>query len=160
FGELAEMPARLAAQIERSRTSAESLELLDGGTVVARGVNYGTSFEIALKIRELSGLLFEAYSAADLMHGPVAAIGPGWPVFAIAPSGPALEAMETAIEDVARRGARLIVVSDERRVLGHGERALPLVEGVPEWLGPLVAVVPGQLAAIPLRQAPRLHLGR
>ena len=42
--------------------------------MIARGVNYGTSFEIALKIRELSGLLFEAYSAADLMHGPVAAI--------------------------------------------------------------------------------------
>ena len=45
--------------------------------MIARGVNYGTSFEIALKIRELSGLLFEAYSAADLMHGPVAAIVPG-----------------------------------------------------------------------------------
>ena len=52
------------------------------------GVNYGTCFEIALKIRELSGLLFEAYSAADLMHGPVAAIGQGWPVLAVAPSGP------------------------------------------------------------------------
>jgi glucosamine--fructose-6-phosphate aminotransferase (isomerizing) len=86
------------------------------------------------------------------MHGPVAAIGPGWPVLALAPSGPALEAMETAIEDVARRGARLVVVSDVERVLGHGEVALPLVGGVPEWLSPLVAVVPGQLTALRLAQ--------
>ncbi len=77
LGELGEVPAQLARQLERSRDSAEALELLDGGTVVARGVNYGTAFEIALKIRELSGLLFEAYSGADLMHGPVAAVSPG-----------------------------------------------------------------------------------
>jgi glucosamine--fructose-6-phosphate aminotransferase (isomerizing) len=37
-------------------------------------------------------------------------------------------------------------------VLEHGEVALPLVEGVPEWLSPLVAVVPGQLAALRLAQ--------
>ncbi len=60
--------------------------------------------------------------------------------------------MEAAVEDVARRGARLIVVSDQPRVLHHGEVALPLVEGVPEWLSPLVAVVPGQLAALRLAQ--------
>jgi len=153
--ELKGVPGQIQAQLERSWSDVSALDRLgavDGGTVVSRGINYCTSYEVALKIRELSGLLFEAYSAADLMHGPVAAIGPGWPVFAIAPSGPALEAMETAIEDVARRGARLIVVSDEQRVLEHGEVALQLVEGVPEWLSPLVAVVPGQLAALRLAQ--------
>ena len=37
-------------------------------------------------------------------------------------------------------------------MLAHGEVALPLVPGVPEWLSPLVAVVPGQLAALRLAQ--------
>ena len=77
----------------------------DGGTVIARGINYGTSFEIALKIRELSGLLFEAYSAADLMHGPVAAIAPGWPVVAVAPSGPALGEMRSGDRGSRRAAA-------------------------------------------------------
>jgi glucosamine--fructose-6-phosphate aminotransferase (isomerizing) len=154
------MPARLAAQLERSRASAESLELLDGGTVVARGVNYGTSFEIALKIRELSGLLFEAYSGADLMHGPVAAIGPGWPVIAVAPSGPARSSMEEAITGVARRGAKLIVISDDDALLALADAALPLVPGVPEWLSPLVAVVPGQLAALRLARLRGIDLDR
>ncbi len=150
FGELAEVPDRLARQLELSRASAEALELLDGGTVVARGVNYGTAFETALKIRELSGLLFEAYSGADLMHGPVAAVAAGWPVFAIAPSGPAQASMGEAIDGVARRGARLIVASDDDALLARADVAFPLLRGVPEWLSPLTAVVPGQLAALRL----------
>ncbi len=155
LAELEAVPGQIEAQLERSWSEVSALDRLgpvEGGTVIARGINYCTCYEIALKIRELSGLLFEAYSVADLMHGPVAAIGRGWPVLALAPSGPALAAMETAIDDMARRGARLVVVSDEHRVLGHGEVALPLVEGVPEWLSPLVAVVPGQLVALRLAE--------
>ena len=52
------MPARIAAQLERSFDDVAALdayEAIRGGTVVARGINYGTAFEIALKIRELSG---------------------------------------------------------------------------------------------------------
>jgi len=77
--------AKLAAQLDHSWehvTEIDRLGAVEGGTVVSRGINYCTAFEIALKIRELSGLLFESWSAADLMHGPVAAIGPGWPVVA------------------------------------------------------------------------------
>ena len=102
------MPGRIAEQLALSFEDAArstSSTAIHGGTVVARGINYGTAFEIALKIRELSGLLFEAYSAADLMHGPVAAIAPGWPVIAVAPSGPALESMETR-SPASRRAAR------------------------------------------------------
>src|SRR5215472_10471246 len=151
--ELERLPAQLARQLEVSAESAAQIDGLgpvDGGTVVARGVNYGTSFEIALKIRELSGLLFEAYSAADLMHGPVAAIGPGWPVIALAPTGPAFASMLDAVGGLAARGARLLVASDDERALALAETRLPLVPGVPEWLSPLVAVVPGQLAAFHL----------
>ena len=85
------MPELLERQIAMSFDTAPPLdEYADavGATVVARGVNYGTAFEIALKIRELSGLVVEAYSPADLMHGPIAAIREGWPVIVVAPSGP------------------------------------------------------------------------
>jgi glutamine---fructose-6-phosphate transaminase (isomerizing) len=151
--ELERMPRRIADQIALSFEDAAGLDDLagiHGGTVVARGINYGTAFEIALKIRELSGLLFEAYSAADLMHGPVAAVGPGWPVIAVAPSGPALASMETAIAGLAGRGARLVTIADRPDVLARGLAPFRLVEGVPEWLSPLTTVVPGQLAAVRL----------
>jgi glucosamine--fructose-6-phosphate aminotransferase (isomerizing) len=149
--ELERMPETVAAQLERSLADSAGVDAfsgIGGGTVVARGVNFGTAYEIALKVRELSGLLFEAYSAADLMHGPVAAIVPGWPVIAVAPSGPAHRSMDGAIGGVLERGARLIVVSDDPRTLARGELPLPLLPGVPEWLTPLVSVIPGQLAAL------------
>jgi glucosamine--fructose-6-phosphate aminotransferase (isomerizing) len=160
LAELQQIPDQLGRQIERSRESVEGLGLLEGGTVVARGVNYSTAFETALKIRELSGLLFEAYSAADLMHGPVAAIGAGWPVFAVAPSGPALPAMLEALDAVAARGARLIVAADDPDVLARADVALPLLPGVPEWLSPLTAVVPGQFAALRLARLRGIDLDR
>jgi glucosamine--fructose-6-phosphate aminotransferase (isomerizing) len=151
--ELRRMPDQVEAQLARSFGDVAGIERyaqIAGGTVVARGINYGTAFEVALKIRELSGLLFEAYSAADLMHGPVAAIGPGWPVIALAPTGPAFSSMLDAVGGLAARGARLLVASDDERALALAETRLPLVPGVPEWLSPLVAVVPGQLAAFHL----------
>ncbi len=153
LAELERLPGQLAAQLDRSWNDMailDGLGQIEGGTVIARGINYCTSFEIALKIRELSGLLFEPYSAADLMHGPVAAIAPGWPVIAIAPSGPALAAMGDAVAAVGGRGARTIVISDDESLLAAAEIGLPLLAGVPEWLSPLVAVVPGQLAALRL----------
>jgi glucosamine--fructose-6-phosphate aminotransferase (isomerizing) len=151
--ELELMPGRISEQLERSFADVAQLDgEIRGGTVVARGMNYGTSFEVALKIRELSGLLFEAWSAADLMHGPVAAIAPDWPVIALAPSGPTLATMRTVIDDLVHRGARVTVVADDPGVLGRGAVQLRLVEEVPEWLSPLTTVIPGQVAAFHLAQ--------
>jgi glucosamine--fructose-6-phosphate aminotransferase (isomerizing) len=153
--ELQRVPDQLAAQLDASWEHVDAIDALgavDGGTVISRGINYCTAFEIALKIRELSGLLFESWSAADLMHGPVAAIGGGWPVVAVAPSGPALAAMGEAVDAVAARGARTVVISDDAALCARGDIGLPLLTGVPEWLSPLVAVVPGQLAALRLAQ--------
>jgi len=149
------MPDRIATQLDYSFADAARLDELAGirgGTVVARGINYGTCFEIALKIRELSGLLFEAWSAADLMHGPVAAIGPGWPVLALAPSGPALGSMKDAVKNLAERGAKVVVIADREDVLSAGVAPMRLVTDVPEWLSPLTTVIPGQLAAFRLAQ--------
>ena len=74
------MPGKVAQQIEDSLAGSERLDRyrdMEGGSVVARGVNYGAAFEIALKIRELSGAQFEAFSSADLLHGPIAALKAG-----------------------------------------------------------------------------------
>jgi glutamine---fructose-6-phosphate transaminase (isomerizing) len=153
--ELAGMPSVLEQQIELSISTAPPLdEYADavGATVVARGVNYGTAFEIALKIRELSGLVVEAYSPADLMHGPIAAIREEWPVIVVAPTGPARPSVEDLLLPLLERGARIIAISDVAAVLRRAQTKLPLVARVPEWLSALTAVVPGQLTALRLAQ--------
>lgn len=153
--ELRRMPDLLERQIALSFESAPPLSEYAnaiGATVVARGVNYGTAFEIALKIRELSGLLVEAYSPADLMHGPIAAIQPDWPVIVVAPTGPARPSVEEIVEPLRERGARVIAVSDAASVLESAHTRLPLVPDVPEWLSPLTAVIPGQVTAMRLAE--------
>jgi glutamine---fructose-6-phosphate transaminase (isomerizing) len=161
--ELAAMPELLRVQIALSFETAPSLdEYADaiGATVVARGVNYGTAFEIALKIRELSGLVVEAYSPADLLHGPIAGIRPGWPVIVVAPTGPARPSVEDLVRPLRERGARIIAVSDVAAVLRRAQTKLPLVPRVPEWLSPLTAAIPGQLTALRLAQQRGFDLDR
>jgi glucosamine--fructose-6-phosphate aminotransferase (isomerizing) len=161
--ELARLPALLARQIELSLAGREAVDPyrdVEGATVVARGINYCTAFEIALKVRELAGLLVEPYSAADLLHGPIAAIAAGSPVVLVAPSGPARASVVEIVPALRERGARLVVVSDDESLLAEAETGLPLVDGVPEWLSPLTAVVPGQAAAFRLAELRGLDLDR
>src|SRR5207247_2685156 len=114
--ELRALPSRVAEQIDRSLAAAGSLDgyrEVEGGSVIARGVNYGTAFEIALKIRELSGAQFEAFSSADLLHGPIAAVKSGRPAIVIAPSGRTLTSMSAAVENVRARRSEVIAISDD-----------------------------------------------
>jgi glucosamine--fructose-6-phosphate aminotransferase (isomerizing) len=151
--DLLAMPEKVALQIEQSLETAGRLDgyrEVEGGSVVARGVNYGAAFEIALKIRELSGAQFEAFSSADLLHGPIAALKSGRPAIVIAPSGRTLTSMRVALEKVRERGSEVIAISDDEEFLAGSDTPLPLVPGVPEWLSPLLTVVPGQVAAVRL----------
>ena len=147
------LPGKLTEQIDLALTAADKLDRyrdVEGGSVIARGVNYGTAFEIALKIRELSGAQFEAFSSADLLHGPIAALKSGRPAIVIAPSGRTLASMAAAVADVRERGSEVMAISDDHEFLAAADTAFPLVSGVPEWLSPLLTVVPGQVAAVRL----------
>jgi glucosamine--fructose-6-phosphate aminotransferase (isomerizing) len=58
--------------------------------------------------------------------------------------------MQAAIDKVRERGSEVIAISDDTDFLTASETALPLVPDVPEWLTPLLTVVPGQVAAVRL----------
>ncbi len=145
-GELHTMPKALERQIAVSADGIHAAVAAADGwqrlAVVGRGANYGTAFEAALKIKELAGVAAEPYSPADFMHGPIAVVGPGFPVLSIAAPGPALGVMQELADAVRTRGGALTVI---------GEGGLELVE-TPEWLSPLVAVVPAQLLAVGLAE--------
>ena len=94
------------------------------------------------------------------MHGPVAAIAAGWPVIALAPSGPALDSMRTAIRGLAERRAKMIVIADREDVLAGAAAPMRLVAGIPEWLSPMTTVIPGQVAAVRLAQSNGSDLDR
>jgi glucosamine--fructose-6-phosphate aminotransferase (isomerizing) len=149
--DLALLPGALAEQLALTG-DAEAAVAAGAGwerlTVVGRGAHYATAFEAALKIRELAGIVAEAYSPADLLHGPIATIGHGQPLLAVAPAGPTEGSMRELIATARERGARVAAIGHDAAL---GDPFLGLVD-VPEWLGPVAAIVPAQLLAVGLAE--------
>jgi glucosamine--fructose-6-phosphate aminotransferase (isomerizing) len=151
--ELARLPdwvARTLAQPNPIERAAERYCYMRHCVVIGRGYNYSTAFEMALKIKELTYTIVQPYSSADFMHGPLAIIDPGFPVFVIAPSGKMREDLLAFIATAKERGAELAIISDDPHMLNEARIKLALPEGVPEWLSPIAAIVPGQLFAMHL----------
>ena len=131
----------------------ERYRYMDRCAVLGRGFNYATAFEISLKVKELTRTVAEPYSSADFLHGPVAMVQSGFPVMVVAPTGHVLEDMRTLIQRLIQSQAERIVISDDAELLGQAHLPLPLPAGLPEWLSPAVAVLPGQLFGFALAQA-------
>lgn len=128
----------------------ERYRYMEQCAVIGRGLNYGTAFEVALKIKELSYVVAEPYSSADFRHGPIATARRGFPVILIIPKGSVYGDMQTLIGELKSRQAELLVISDDQRALDAAQLALPIPPDMPEWLSPLAAVLPGQKFALQL----------
>jgi len=161
------MRAALSLEGEIVET-AQWLRFSERLLVAARGYNFATALEAALKLKETSYIAAMPYSAADLMHGPIAMVEPGYPALLFSIAGPTREAMGQLERDLLARGAELVIVEDGEgttggqppapvgAAAGSGQgkrRALRLPASLPEPLSPLSAVVPGQLLALHLAQA-------
>lgn len=129
---------------------AERYRYIEQTAVISRGLNYATAFEVALKIKELTQVVAEPYSSADFLHGPIATAQPGFPVVVIATRGAVFQNIRSLIDELRQRRAELLVISDDSQALEAANLALPFPAGIPEWLTPLVAVVPGQCFAMRL----------
>ncbi|HET7544789.1 MAG TPA: SIS domain-containing protein [Polyangiaceae bacterium] len=150
WAELAQVPEWLAAVLARNTDLTEAVSAFRDARrllVLGRGFNYATAFELALKLKETSYVLAEPYSVADLLHGPVALIDSGFPVILIAPSGRSLVDVADLLSLLEARGARVLALSNAKEVLARVALQLELPAGVPEWLSPIVSIVPGQLFA-------------
>jgi len=134
-------------------SAVERYRYMEACVVLGRGYNYATAFEIALKLKELNHLIAESYSSADFLHGPIAVVGSGFPALVVAPSGKMFDTMRDFSLELRLRGAELIIISNQQDLLAEAVTPLPLPEGVPEWLSPIPAVVPGQLFALHLTLA-------
>ena len=133
--------ASIARMAERYRYMRECV-------VLGRGFNYCTAFEWALKLKELTYTVAEPYSSADFQHGPIALVEGGFPVMAVAPRG---KVFDTILEMLGRlRGdhlAKLVIISDDKRALSLAQSPIFLPGGIPEWLTPIVSIIPAQLFA-------------
>jgi len=115
--------------------------------VVGRGVEFATAREIALKLLETCRVAAEPLTATDLAHGPVAALDPLFPVWAIASDD---ETLPTVLEAAARArdaGAAVIASGSAAEAVPGADYVLPVPKPPSPLLAPLLSVVPGQLFA-------------
>src|SRR6185369_3772883 len=80
--------------------------------ILGRGPSAAIANEAALKFKETSGMHAEAYSAAEVMHGPMALIGKGFPVLALAARDRSEPSMIEAADQLADKGAAIFITSD------------------------------------------------
>lgn len=141
---------RTLDDLNPAMSHVERYRYMEQCAVIGRGMNYATAFEVALKIKELTTVVAEPYSSADFRHGPIATAQPGFPVVVVAPLGAVYQDTTALIQELKQRRAELLVISDDPQALATADLALPFAPGLPEWLTPLVAIVPGQRFAMQL----------
>jgi glucosamine--fructose-6-phosphate aminotransferase (isomerizing) len=116
---------------------------------LGRGTSFPIALEGALKLKEISYIHAEGYAAGELKHGPIALIDETLPVIVIAPYDRVFEKTVSNMQEVAARGARIILVTDPK---GAREAAIDSVvtltlPEMPATVTPLVYAVPVQLIA-------------
>ena len=147
--DLLRVPEALRAAVADASGVEDAARLLAGAdraVCVGRGLNLSTAHETALKVTELTGSLVAPFSPADLMHGPVAAVGPDVPALLVVPDEVASASVRDVAPELQRRGAPLVLLGGPG-LPGAQTVGLPPEAELPGWLTPLTTVVLGQLVA-------------
>lgn len=156
WDQLASVPewARYVLKLdEEIAQMAQRYRYMSHCVVLGRGFNYATAYEWALKLKELTYVIAEPYSSADFQHGPIAMVEGGFPVLAIAPKGKVHSSMVEMLTRLRKdRNAELVVISDDADTLTLAQSPIQLPPQIPEWLTPLVSILPAQLFACHLTQ--------
>jgi glucosamine--fructose-6-phosphate aminotransferase (isomerizing) len=147
--ELAKVPDLMRESLEQDAEIdrlAERYRYMNQCVVLGRGFNYASAYEWSLKLKEMTYVVAEPYSSADFQHGPVAIVSDGFPVLTIVPDGRVFEDLLQLLERLATaQKAELVVLSNRDSALDLARTAIRLPRSLPEWLSPLVAILPAQL---------------
>ncbi|MEM1046002.1 MAG: glutamine--fructose-6-phosphate transaminase (isomerizing) [Pseudomonadota bacterium] len=137
---------KLEAQIESlAKTLAKASDVL----YLGRNTSFPLAMEGALKLKEISYIHAEGYAAGELKHGPIALIDETMPVIVIAPFDEVYDKTVSNIQEVAARGGRIILITDERGAdaAGIGTETTLVLPDMPSYVAPLVYALPIQLLA-------------
>ncbi|MFD8494081.1 SIS domain-containing protein [Amycolatopsis sp. NPDC059657] len=131
--------------------AVDRYRFVDRILTTARGYSYPTALEASLKLAETSYLAARAYSGADLLHGPVAAVNGDTAVLAVTSKGHGSEAMREVLEAVSSRGADVLAVGSAAKDV-KSTLSIGVAETVEE-LAPVLEILPIQRIALGLSLA-------
>ncbi|MEY9563033.1 glutamine--fructose-6-phosphate transaminase (isomerizing) [Sinorhizobium fredii] len=150
---LAEMP-RVMGQVLNSiqpkiEFLARELSKCRDVLYLGRGTSFPLAMEGALKLKEISYIHAEGYAAGELKHGPIALIDENMPVIVIAPHDRFFDKTVSNMQEVAARGGRIILITDEKGAAASKLDTMHTIvlPNVDEIVAPMIFSLPVQLLA-------------
>ena len=139
---------QILAHKEEIQTVAKNYANTKDFIYIARGINYPTALEGALKLKEISYINATGYPAGELKHGPIAMLDDTMPVLSILMNGSVYEKLLSNSEEAKARNARMIALtnSNDEKLNALFEHIIR-VPNVQELFSPIIAMVPLQLIA-------------
>lgn len=115
--------------------AAEAFKPVNNLFVIGRGLGFGIAQEAALKLKETCGLHAEAFSAAEVKHGPMAIVGRAFPVLVISQQDETQAGTDKLVSEFRRRGARVLIADESEQT-----DSLPVVAGAHPVVAPILAI--------------------
>lgn len=138
---LSELPQSLKIAAEVDWTAAVSvLQSVDRLFVIGRGAGLAIAQEAALKFKETCGIQAEAFSGAEVKHGPMALIEEGYPLLIFAPRGPSQAGLIQLAAEMRERGAHVLLAAPIDEAVANVIVDLPIVPAPHPLLDPISAI--------------------
>lgn len=131
----------------------ERYAFMENCVVVGRGMNYGNSYELALKLMETCYVVAERFSSADFFHGPLAIVERRFPVILFAPRGVTQKGNVDLLNRLRELKADCLSITNDDEIAGLSSRNLQMSKGIDEILSPIPFIIPAQLFAAYLSEA-------
>jgi glucosamine--fructose-6-phosphate aminotransferase (isomerizing) len=126
---------------------------MENCVVVGRGMNYGNSYELALKLMETCYVVAERFSSADFFHGPLAIVERRFPVVMFAPVGVTQKSSVELLHRLRELGADYLSITNDEQIAKLAPNSLRLDTKIDEYLSPIPFIIPAQLFAALLSEA-------
>jgi glucosamine--fructose-6-phosphate aminotransferase (isomerizing) len=126
---------------------------MENCVVVGRGLNYGNSYELALKLMESCYVVAERFSSADFFHGPLAIVERRFPVIMFAPDGVTKKSSIDLLKQLKELHADSFSITNDKETASLSSLSLMMPPEIDEFLSPIPFIIPAQLFAAHLAKA-------
>jgi len=152
--QFADEALKLSLEVEEA---VERYVFMENCVVVGRGLNYGNSYELALKLMETCYVVAERFSSADFFHGPLALIERRFPVILFAPKGVTTQSNIDLLNRLKELHADSFSITNDKKIASLSSRSLLMPKEIDEFLSPIPFIIPAQLFAAHLAKAKGLN---
>ena len=138
---------------EKVKETVQRYIFMENCVVVGRGMNYGNSYELALKLMETCYVVAVRFSSADFFHGPLAIVERRFPVILFAPKGVTKQSSIDLLNRLHELNADSLSITNDDEVGKLATHQINLPPEIDEFLSPIPFIIPAQLFAAHLSEA-------